>query len=254
VSKAPETRTVALEKIRTDGGTQIRELDEANVQRLVEVLESKKPFDEDIRAWFDGADYWLSHGFHRHEAYKRVGRSKISVQVLFGSKEDAFDDACRPFNSRHGRPETTDERRARVKAYEARHADKSLRTVADWCGVSLGTVQRFRDERLSAVSNDTPDDDPPLTLGRDGKKYPAKQPRKQHEPSSVVVLDDAEELDDEPAEERHPAQAPSVFNLVVALVRLENAVMAQLEGWPEEDKPEAADRLEWIAKNVRNAS
>lgn len=254
MSTAPETRIVALEKIRTDGGTQIRELDEANVLRLVEVLESKKPFTEDIRAWFDGNDYWLSHGFHRHEAYKRAGRSKVSVEVLSGSKEDAFDDACRPFNSRHGRPETTDERRARVKAYEARHADQSLRMVGEWCGVSYKTVERCREERLSTVTNVTVPAEPATTIGRDGKRRPAKQPRKHREPSSVVVLDDADELEDERAEERHPAQAPSVFNLVVALVRLENAVMAQLEGWPEEDKPEAADRLEWIAKNVRNAS
>ncbi len=250
MTNAPtETRIVALDKIRTDGGTQIRPLDEANVLRLVEVLESKKPFDDDIRAWFDGNEYWLSHGFHRHEAYKRAGRSKVPVEIMEGTIDDAIDDACRPFNSRHGRPETADERRARVKAYEARHADKSLRMVAEWCGVSHESVRQVREERKAAVNLLTPDDDPPLTLGRDGKKYPAKQPRKQ---SSVAVFDDAEA--DEPADELDPVPGPSVFNIAIALVRLENAVMAQLAAWPEEDKPEAADRLEWIAKNVRDAS
>ncbi len=78
-------------------------------------------------------------------------------------------------------------RRARVKAYEARHADQSLRMVGEWCGVSYKTVERCREERLSTVTNVTPDADPPVTTGRDGKKYPAKQPRKQ---SSVAVFDD----------------------------------------------------------------
>ncbi len=62
-------------------------------------------------------------------------------------------------------------RRARVKAYEARHADKSLRVVAEWCGVAPNTVKTFRDERTSVVQNCTTAE-PSTTIGRDGKRRP----------------------------------------------------------------------------------
>jgi hypothetical protein len=64
-----------------------------------------------------------------------------------------------------------------------------------------------------------------------------------------LPLDDSEE---DGSEEERPSE--SVFNLAIALARIENAIIKEIDGWPEEYLSEAAHRLEVIAKDLRNGN
>lgn len=44
---------------------------------------------------------------------------------------------------------------------------------------------------------------------------------------------------------------PAVFNVIVARARIENAIFAELANWPDDEKHEAADLLEQIARELR---
>lgn len=76
------------------------------------------------------------------------------------------------------------------RVVEKRTEGKSLRTIADEEGVSLGQVQR---DLEAGVSPDTPE--PETVSGRDGKTYPARQPANP-------------DADDPPEDEPEPTPAP----------------------------------------------
>lgn len=75
-----------------------------------------------------------------------------------------------------------------------------------------------------------------------------------NEPYAEPEAEEQETEDEEKPEDEEPSVDGELelFNIAVALARLENAVIAELEGWPEESLCEAANRLEWLAKDIRN--
>ncbi len=190
VSAGCRTR-LSVEDIGRSEVARIRPLDEDNVRRLCEVLHDGGTFLDPPRVWHDGDKYWLSHGWHRVEACHRSGHAEVEVEVLEGTLDDARDDACRPHNATHGKPETAEERRLRVRAYVERHPRQSLRMVADWCGVSHDTVKRYKNEtgvrHLTPATQtlgqgDASSDEPATVIGRDGKTYPARRSDTRMEP------------------------------------------------------------------------
>src|SRR5262245_27087561 len=112
-NRPAERKMISLARVQIDRSTQARmKKDPNHVQLLVEVLESGKEFKDDPEVYFDGKDYWIGDGFHRLEAYARVGRERVYVLVREGGRHDAILHAVGA-NAEHGMPRTRkDVRRA----------------------------------------------------------------------------------------------------------------------------------------------
>jgi len=157
IGGVPVNKVVRLDLIDTEAGTQLRPFDRGNMERLRLVLQEGGDFNERMRIWTDGANYWPSHGFHRLGAYVAEGYEEVEVELHKGTLDEAIDDACRPWNSEHGKPETAEERRARVRTYVERHMREAASKSAEWCGVSKKTIINYKHD-LQGVSgqNSTP--------------------------------------------------------------------------------------------------
>ena len=109
---------IALHSIQTDGGTQMRAaLNEETVEEYRSYMAENGwgEFDP-VVVYYDGAAYWLADGFHRIEAYRKVGVSVgdtlVPAIVHAGARRDAILHAAGA-NARHGlRRTNADKRRA----------------------------------------------------------------------------------------------------------------------------------------------
>lgn len=109
----PTPELINAKSIRTDGGTQSRAQLYANVvTEYIDALAAGAAFPPVI-AFFDGSDYWLADGFHRHAAYMGLGRAEIPVDVRQGTRRDAtlFSVGA---NASHGLRRTNDDKRRAV--------------------------------------------------------------------------------------------------------------------------------------------
>jgi hypothetical protein len=87
--EAPPIRILEIRKIHMDGGTQGRvSVDNTVIREYAELMKSGVEFPP-VRAWFDGAHYWLVDGFQRVAAMKQIGRQRAAAEVLEGTLEEA---------------------------------------------------------------------------------------------------------------------------------------------------------------------
>ncbi len=139
---------LALDKIRTDGGTQIREqLDEATIEDYAAVYREAAGNMPPVEAVGDGTDYWLTDGFHRLEAAKRAEVVALPVRVIGGTKREAVLRACGR-NAEHGlRRTNADKRRAVARLLaDDEWREWSDRRIAEECRVDHKTVGAIRAE------------------------------------------------------------------------------------------------------------
>lgn len=165
---------LAVAKIRTDGGTQIRAaMDEATVARYVATLSEGGGF-QSIIVYYDGADHWLADGFHRVEAHRVAGVAEVLADIRQGTRRDAILYSVGA-NSEHGLPRSRADARRAVETLlrDGEWRAESDRWIAEKCKVDHKTVGRARAE-LEAVG-----EVPHLThrTGADGKSYPASKPK-----------------------------------------------------------------------------
>lgn len=152
---APVVLTMALEDIRTDGGTQARlRLDPETCNKYMDVRIEGKSFKDPAVVFSDGEDSWLADGFHRHEGTRKAvlatnGRvpATLEVEVRQGTRRDAILFACSA-NVRHGlRPSREDKRHAvRMLLADREWSQFSNRTIAELCDVHHDTVGVYRRE------------------------------------------------------------------------------------------------------------
>lgn len=146
--------------------------------------------------------YFVGDGFHRIAASRKIGRSYVLAIVTPGGRMDALRHSLLA-NVSHGlRRTNVDKRRAVELAFEyaaelSPGIELSNRMIADMAGVSddlVISVRRLKAEaiveaeRASQVSEPAP----VFTLGRDGKRYPARQPA----PSPEIQIDHAGKTED----------------------------------------------------------
>lgn len=98
--------------IRTDGGTQPRaQIDMFIVDDYADAMRAGATFPP-VDVFFDGTDYWLADGFHRHAAAVQAGVAEIAITVHQGTRRDAILFSCGA-NAAHGlRRTNADKRRA----------------------------------------------------------------------------------------------------------------------------------------------
>lgn len=187
------------EYIRLDGGTQPRaKIDEAVWREYGERMKAGDKFPP-ITVFFDGQDYWLVDGFHRHQAsFMYLPGQAMECEVHQGRLEDAQWYSY-TVNCGHGVRRTNADKERAVRAALAHPKSESLsnRQIAEHCGVGETMVRQHRKKattalgaqssgRNSETGEDSPSDiaakngippwklpaqsDPPrLRTGRDGR-------------------------------------------------------------------------------------
>jgi hypothetical protein len=176
-------RYLPIDEIRTDGGTQIRlEIDQETVQRYHDAMADSPqnaphplpPIDvyHDKKA----KAYWLTDGFHRHAAAKRLGRLKIACNVTEGNREAAILEACMA-NATHGLPRSNADKRRAVETFLRLRPDWSDRNVAAATHTSHTFVAQTRARLAGELQASAALDNQAERLeriGRDGKKHKTK--------------------------------------------------------------------------------
>jgi ParB-like chromosome segregation protein Spo0J len=217
-----EVEEVALTKIRTDGGTQVRAaIDEQYVEDLAALIEDGKTLPP-VELVYDGEAYWMVDGFHRLYAHRKLLYGHISAIVHQGTQSDAQWRSYRA-NLQHdsaGMKRTNaDKRRAVLAAFDHPNGKgKTDNAIAEWVGVTAPTVAKCRaglptikdlklreglDGKVRDVSN--------IGKGRKAQAEPEPQPVSEPEPVEDVadpfVAPDVADAPEEP--ERTRASEPS---------------------------------------------
>lgn len=136
---------VAIDSIRLDGGTQPRStIFFDTVEEYVEGMGRGDIFPP-LVTYYDGTDYWLADGFHRHHAARGLGLTAVECDVHQGTRRDAILFAVGA-NSQHGRPRTNDDKRRAVRLLldDVEWSGWSDREIARRCRVDHKTVAALR--------------------------------------------------------------------------------------------------------------
>jgi hypothetical protein len=113
--------------------------------------------------------YWLTQGFHRIECLKRLGKTKVMVEVKKGTWADAILDAATG-NFGHGLRRTNKDKRRCVEMILGVHADWSSQLIADKAAVGDDLVEDVRTQLSESESSETENTKKPRKrVGRDGK-------------------------------------------------------------------------------------
>ena len=137
--------TLAIKKIRLDGGTQPRAaINPFTVDDYADDMKRGDKFPSpDV--FFDGTDYWLARGFHRVTAAERIGRKSIDVTIHQGTRRDAVLFSVGD-NASHGLRRTTDDKTRCVVTLlgDDEWSKWSDRKIAELCRVSHTFVSGIR--------------------------------------------------------------------------------------------------------------
>jgi uncharacterized ParB-like nuclease family protein len=139
------TKTIPLDQIKTDGGTQARAaLNEDVVAEYAESIKGGADLPP-VVVFQDGKRYWLADGFHRFHAHRKALAESITADVRVGTKRDAILHSVGA-NAAHGLRRTNADKRCAVKTLlsDKEWGGWSDRQIADACGVSHPFVAALR--------------------------------------------------------------------------------------------------------------
>lgn len=167
--------SIALVKIRTDGGTQMRlAIDNETMLDYRDKWKSGVEFNP-VDVFYDGATYWLADGFHRFYGAREAKRKDIPATIHNGSVRDAILFACGANNANGLRRTNADKRNSvEVLLADDQWSQWSDRAIAERCGVSHQHVCDIR-KQLSTVDSCDEPAEPARRMGRDGKRRSAKK-------------------------------------------------------------------------------
>mgnify|MGYP000939282244 FL=1 len=149
-----ERELIPLNKIRSDGGTQMRAaLNEDTVKEYEEKFNTSHAWGDFplVVLFYDGTDYWVGDGFHRIEAYRRAcghpPTIPVHAEVRAGSRRDAILFAAGA-NANHGLRRTNADKRRAVETLlrDEEWAAWSDSEIARRCAVDHKTVGNIRKE------------------------------------------------------------------------------------------------------------
>lgn len=160
-----ERDTIAISKIRIDGGTQLRvETDAAVVRDYAEAIRRGVVFPP-VRLVYDVSSdiYWLVDGFHRLKAHLEAGATEIEIEFEEGDLTLARLRACGA-NLAHGLRRSNETKRNVVREALGNPLTVgwSNQRIAELCGVSAPFVAAMR-EALGLT--------PAQVQGKNGKTY-----------------------------------------------------------------------------------
>jgi ParB-like chromosome segregation protein Spo0J len=189
-------KSIKLNSIRTDGGTQMRVALSSEVYfDYRDKWQAGVKFDP-VDVFFDGATYWLADGFHRFFGAREAKRKEIPCRVHRGTQRDAILFSVGA-NTEHGLRRTNADKR---KAVESLLADVewvkwSDRKIAEAAAVSNAFVTGVRHELLTV--NSCEDRQATQRTGRDGKK---RRHLRRQAPTEPTESDDQQDDTDAPTQ------------------------------------------------------
>jgi ParB-like nuclease domain len=138
-----------IRRIRTDGGTQCRATINEDLIAEYEQQMREGVIFPPITVWFDGNQYWLSDGFHRLAAARRVELTHIEADIRTGSLDAAIWHSFSA-NATHGLRRRKEDICIvlRRTLQHKRSAAFSNVEIAKHIGVSESTVRRFRNQEF----------------------------------------------------------------------------------------------------------
>ncbi len=136
---------LAINKIRTDGGTQPRKgLDADTVEQYTQAVKAKVKFPA-VVVYYDGATYWLADGFHRLQAHRNAQKRVILADVRQGNLREAILHSAGA-NATHGLRRSNDDKKRAVMCLldDPEWVEWSDRAIARRCNVSHVFVAKLR--------------------------------------------------------------------------------------------------------------
>jgi len=205
------TKPLAIDLIRTDGGTQMRaELDQDVYFDYRDKWLAGVDFDP-VDVFHDGSMYWLADGFHRFNGARLAKRSSIPARVHEGTLRDAMLFATGA-NTAHGlRRSNSDKRKAVTTLLNDEEWVKwSDGKIAEQTGVSPRFVTDVRAQLGTVPSSPAAKTADLPRVGRDGRKRKPRRksksgPKKQNSPAPLRADQPGREPGEAPVE---PQQAP----------------------------------------------
>jgi regulator of replication initiation timing len=245
-------KTIKIESIRIDGGTQARaSLDQNTVAEYAEAMEHGAKFPP-VVVFFDGADHWLADGFHRYFGSKKIGALDIEAEVREGTKRDAILFSLGA-NAHHGLRRTNADKRKAVETLlnDAEWAKWSDRQIAKACGVGHPLVASVR-----------------FSLESDSSEKPAERTYTTKHGTKAVMktnkIGKAQQIDPKPAK-RQVAQPPeaaptsddelaelhhTITDLAAENERLSDRLAVEAMDASEEEKTAAAQTIAELRNQV----
>ena len=198
-----ETKSVRLELIRMDGGTQTRAaLNDDAVADYSEAMTNGAKFPPVI-LFYDGSVYWLADGFHRCHACRASGFLDVLAEVHFGTRREAIKHAIQANQTGSVRRTNADKRKC-VEIALANFADLSDRAIADLCGVHHAFVAKNRPQVDTVSTSET--QEPQTRTGKDGKEYPAPKQEEPEPEQDEESNDDSEPKKPKPKDKPKPTE------------------------------------------------
>jgi hypothetical protein len=173
-------KPLCIDKIRCDGGTQMRA--ELSVDVYMDYRDKILAGVEfpPLDVFYDGSEYWLADGFHRFYGHREAKKASVKCVVHNGTVRDAILFAAGA-NDAHGLQRSRDDKRNAINTLldDKEWGKRSSNWIAQQCKVSHNTVEACRKDRLSI---DNPKQEPEKRTGKDGKAQSAKK----KQPASVT--------------------------------------------------------------------
>jgi hypothetical protein len=184
-----------LKDVRTDGGTQQRPIDATALKKYVALAKDGTKFPPVNVCKDDNGVYWLYDGFHRLEAYKKLGWEYVQAEVEPGSKRDAkfYSFAA---NKDHGvpRPPGTVKRMLMKEIFpDSEWSQFTDKILAEWLGVTTRHVRGARKEYEDKMKKATSGGEKPeqFLISDEATPEPGQRPENYEKP----LLDDSENED-----------------------------------------------------------
>jgi hypothetical protein len=171
-----ETNHISVDKIRVDGGTQMRAaINEETVKEYTERYLAGERMPA-LVVFYDGSAYWLADGFHRHRALVDSATPQALCEIRRGDRRDAVIYACGA-NASHGLRRTNADKRRSVEAMlrDEEWSQWTDRRIASVCGVGNRFVSDMRAEAVVFGTQLGKPTTPTTRTGTDGKNYPAQR-------------------------------------------------------------------------------
>lgn len=237
-----------LNAIRLDGDTQPREkLDDERVDLYAENMKDGDKFPP-ITVHHDGSSYWLSSGFHRYFAIKKIGHASIECEIITGTLEDAQIYACGANAKSVLMPTAGDNRRSVLRLL-------SLPTSKNWTnaqiarhvGCSKMTVGRIK-ASLEPTAQKAPAQDKKTYTRKDGKEVTIDTSKLKTKKAKVEA-----ETPQEPDEKDHKIAEliDTINDLNAENQRLKDLIAVGQWDASEIEKIDVQDTLEELREHIK---